>query len=89
MNWNFISDRKIGFDFTHEFPSINKNKNIWIFNLYVTNNDAVSIAKLFIRMIFVRKGEFKTYKKSARKNKEIEKLYGSGGIFIFGIKMVY
>ena len=35
----------------------------------------------------VRKGEFKTLQEKARKNKEIEKLYGAAH-FYFGIKMV-
>ena len=52
----------------------------------MTNNDAVSIAKLYKDNI-VRKGEFKTLQEKARKNKEIEKLYGAAH-FIFGIKMV-
>ena len=81
----FQSDPKIGFEFIHEFPRINKKKT-YGFQLYVTNNDAVSIAKLYKDNI-VRKGEFKTLQEKARKNKEIEKLYGAAH-FIFGIKMV-
>ena len=41
----------------------------------MTNNDAVSIAKLYKDDI-VRKGEFKTLQEKARKMK-IEKLYGA------------
>lgn len=82
----FHSDPKIGFDFTHEFPSINKNKT-YGFQLYVTNNDAVSIAKLYKDDI-VRKGEFKTLQEKARKIKK-SKSYMERRIFIFGIKMVY
>ncbi len=77
----FHSDPKIGFDFTHEFPSINKNKT-YGFQLYVTNNDAVSIAKLYKDDI-VRKGEFKTLQEKARKNKEIEKLYGAAHFYFW------
>ncbi len=36
----------------------------------------------------MEKGEFKTLQEKARRNKEIEKLYGAAH-FIFGIKMVY
>lgn len=82
----FHSDPKIGFDFIHEFPSINKNKT-YGFQLYVTNTDAVSIAKLYKDNI-MEKGEFKTLQEKARRNKEIEKLYGAAH-FYFGIKMVY
>ena len=77
----FHSDPKIGFDFTHEFPSINKNKT-YGFQLYVTNNDAVSIAKLYKDDI-ARKGEFKTLQEKARKNKEIEKLYGAAHFYFW------
>ena len=76
----FHSDPKIGFDFTHEFPSINKNKT-YGFQLYVTNNDAVSIAKLYKDDI-VRKGEFKTLQEKARKNKRNRKVIWSGA-FLF------
>ena len=63
----FHSDPKIGFDFIHEFPRINKNKT-YGFQVYVTNNDVVSIAKLYKDNI-ARKGEFKTLKEKARKIK--------------------
>ena len=46
----------------------------------MTNNDAVSIAKLYKDDI-VRKGEFKTLQEKARKIKEIEKLYGRRILF--------
>lgn len=82
----FHSDPKIGFDFTHEFPSINKNKT-YGFQLYVTNNDAVSIAKLYKDNI-ARKGEFKTLQEKARKIKKSKNFTGQL-IFTFGIKMVY
>ena len=83
----FHSDPKIGFDFTHEFPSINKNKNknkTYGFQLYVTNNDAVSIAKLYKDDI-VRKGEFKTLQEKARKIKK-SKSYMERRIFILESK---
>ena len=66
----FHSDPKIGFEFIHEFPSINKKKT-YGFQLYVTNNDAVSIAKLYKDNI-VRKGEFKTLQEKARKIKRLK-----------------
>lgn len=81
----FHSDPKIGFDFIHEFPSINKNK-AYGFQLYVTNNDAVSIAKLYKDNI-AQKGEFKTLQEKARKIKRL-KNFMVRLIFIFGIKMV-
>ncbi len=48
----------------------------------MTNNDAVSIAKLYKDNI-VRKGEFKTLQEKARKNKEIEKLYGAAHFYFW------
>ena len=66
----FQSDPKIGFEFIHEFPRINKKKT-YGFQLYVTNNDAVSIAKLYKDNI-VRKGEFKTLQEKARKIKKLK-----------------
>ncbi len=48
----------------------------------MTNNDAVSIAKLYKDDI-VRKGEFKTLQEKARKNKEIEKLYGAAHFYFW------
>ena len=81
----FHSDPKIGFDFTHEFPSINKNKT-YGFQLYMTNNDAVSIAKLYKDNIS-QKGEFKTLQEKARKIKRL-KNFMVRTHFYFGIKMV-
>ncbi|MEI4622887.1 glycoside hydrolase [Bacillus pfraonensis] len=77
----FHSDPKIGFDFTHEFPNINKNKS-YGFQVYVTDNDAVNIAKLYKKNI-VEKGEFKTLQEKAKQNKEVEKLYGAAHFYFW------
>ncbi|MDM5188224.1 glycoside hydrolase [Bacillus sp. DX4.1] len=77
----FHSDPKIGFDFIHEFPTINKNK-VYSFQLYVTDNNAVDIAKLYKSNI-VEKGEFKTLQEKAKQNKQIEKLYGAAHFYFW------
>ncbi|MBO1579493.1 glycoside hydrolase [Bacillus sp. XF8] len=83
---NFHSDPKIRFDFTHEFPSINKNKS-YGFQLYVTDNDAVNIAKLYKNNI-VEKGEFKTLQEKAKQNKEVAKLYGAAHFYFWNQNVI-
>ncbi|CAM4112589.1 hypothetical protein BAMA_13655 [Bacillus manliponensis] len=82
----FQVDPEIGFDFTHEFPSINKDKT-YSFRLYVTNNNAVDIAKLYKNYI-VEKDEFKTLEEKAKQNKEVEKLYGAPHIYLWNTQFL-
>ena len=47
---DFKSDSALSFSFSHEFPSINPDKT-YGFRLYVTDNDPVSVAGVYKRMI--------------------------------------
>lgn len=64
---HFNTDDNIQFSFTHEFPTINPNKE-YGFRLYVTDSDPTQIAQVYKNYI-KEKGEFKTLTEKA---KEIE-----------------
>lgn len=78
---NFSVKPSIGFSFTHEFPSLNP-KNTYGFTIYATQNDPVTIAKLYKEMI-VKNGELVTLQEKARSNPNIEKLYGAPHIYLW------
>ncbi|UDN59924.1 glycoside hydrolase [Clostridioides sp. ES-S-0010-02] len=75
----FNSKDKINFTFTHEYPSINKNKE-YGFKIYLTDKNITDVAKTYKNYI-VDKGEFKTLEEKSKDNKNIEKLYGAPQIY--------
>ncbi|MHA2890490.1 glycoside hydrolase [Bacillus cereus] len=75
------SDSNIQFSFTHQYPSINKNKE-YGFRLYVTDKNPVSMANIYKNYI-KEKGEFKTLEEKAKANPNIRKLYGAPHIYFW------
>ncbi|MGG0257016.1 glycoside hydrolase [Bacillus toyonensis] len=80
-NIHFTADSDIQFSFTHQYPSINNNKE-YGFRLYVTDKNPVSMANIYKNYI-KEKGEFKTLKEKAKINPNIRKLYGSPHIYFW------
>ncbi|MFC4075980.1 glycoside hydrolase [Salinithrix halophila] len=81
---DFDVNPQISFSFTHEFPRINPKKS-YGFNIYVTDKDPVSVAKIYKKHVSDR-GEFKTLQEKAKQNKNIEKLYGAPHIYLWNNK---
>ncbi|MGL5616508.1 MAG: glycoside hydrolase [Sarcina sp.] len=82
----FDGKEKISFEFNHEYPSINKNKE-YGFRIYLNDKDVVEIAKTYKNYI-VENGEFKTLKEKAKENKDIEKLYGASHIYFWDMSII-
>ncbi|PEA88301.1 glycoside hydrolase [Bacillus thuringiensis] len=80
-NIHFNADSNIQFSFTHQYPSINKNKE-YGFRLYITDNNPVSMANIYKNYI-KETGEFKTLSEKAKKNPNIKKLYGAPHIYFW------
>ncbi|MEI4802236.1 glycoside hydrolase [Bacillus sp. NPDC077411] len=80
-NIHFTADSNIQFSFTHQYPSINKNKE-YGFRLYVTDKNPVSIANIYKNFI-KEQGEFKTLEEKAKENPNIRKLYGAPHIYFW------
>ncbi|MBU3108289.1 glycoside hydrolase [Clostridium gasigenes] len=77
----FEVNDKISFGFTHEYPSINKNKE-YGFKIYLTENNPVDIAKTYKNYV-VEKGDFKTLEEKEKDNKDIAKLYGAPHMYFW------
>lgn len=77
----FDTKNNIKFDFTHEYPSINKNKD-YGFRVYITDKNVNDVAKNYKNFV-IENGEFKTLAQKAKENKNIEKLYGAPQIYFW------
>lgn len=77
----FDSKNDIKFDFTHEYPSINKDKD-YGFRVYITDKNVDAITKNYKNYV-IEKGEFKTLAQKAKDNKDIEKLYGAPQVYFW------
>lgn len=82
----FDTKDNIKFSFTHEYPSINENKE-YGFKIYVTDNNVVDMAKTYKNYI-VENNEFTTLKEKANDNKNIEKLYGAPHIYFWDMSII-
>ncbi|MTK13192.1 MAG: hypothetical protein F8N39_14255, partial [Clostridiaceae bacterium] len=79
---NFDTKDKIKFSFSHEFPSINKEKE-YGFRIYVTSKNPVDITAVYKNYI-KEKGKFTTLEEKAKSNENIKKLYGAPHIYLWG-----
>ncbi|MEG0097718.1 MAG: glycoside hydrolase, partial [Cetobacterium sp.] len=77
----FDSKNDIKFNFTHEYPSINKDKD-YGFRVYITDKNVEDVTKNYKNYV-IEKGEFKTLAQKAKDNKDIEKLYGAPQIYFW------
>lgn len=83
---NFDTKDKIQFSFTHEFPSIDKDKE-YSFRIYVTSKNPVDIAGIYKGYV-KEKGKFTTLEEKAKSNENIKKLYGAPYIYLWGNEFI-
>ncbi|EGL19056.1 MULTISPECIES: glycoside hydrolase [unclassified Paenibacillus] len=82
----FKGDSAIGFDFSHEFPSLTPDKS-YGFRLYVTDNDPVSAAKTY--QAYRHEMEpFLTLADKAKANPEVAKLFGAPHIYLWNEQLL-
>ncbi|EPZ58532.1 putative lipo domain protein [[Clostridium] sordellii ATCC 9714] len=77
----FDSKNDIKFELTHEYPSINENKD-YGFRVYITDKNVDDVTKNYKNYV-IENGEFKTLNEKAKDNKNIEKLYGAPQIYFW------
>lgn len=77
----FDTKDKINFEFNHEYPAINEEKE-YGFRVYITDKDPVQVAKTYKNYV-VESGEFKTLEEKSKDNKDIAKLYGAPHIYFW------
>lgn len=77
----FTEGGALGFTVRHTWPSINQDKTYRV-RVYVTENDPVSIAKVYKSYAEEIAG-IKTLEEKAANNPNIEKLYGAPHIYLF------
>ena len=78
---NFDVGDEIEFDFNHEFPSINEQRE-YGFKIYVTDKNVTDMAKVY-RDYMIKNGNFKTLKEKEEDNDNIkETLWSSSCIFL-------
>lgn len=82
----FDTNDKIKFDFQHEYPSINKNKE-YGFRIYVTPINPVDISKTYKKYL-LENNKFKTLNEKAKSNSNIEKLYGASHIYFWDTSVI-
>lgn len=82
----FNSKDKIQFDFKHEFPSINPEKE-YGFKIYVTDNQPVSATKIY-RNYIIKQEKFKTLEQKSVENENIKKLYGAPHIYFYPMSAI-
>ncbi|MBM7647062.1 hypothetical protein JOD45_003307 [Scopulibacillus daqui] len=85
-NIHFDTHSNIAFNFNHEFPSINKNKD-YGFRIYVSKNDPVDIAQIYKNYI-KELGQFKTLEEKAKENPNIKKLYGAPHFYLWNNNVI-
>ncbi|WDV46275.1 glycoside hydrolase [Clostridiaceae bacterium M8S5] len=77
---NFSDDNQIEFVLSHGYPKIDDNK-INSFRIYIADKNPTSVAKIY-RDYVKEKGDFITFKEKAKKNPNIERLYGAPHIYL-------
>lgn len=77
----FDGDTNMDIQFTHEYPSITKEKE-YGFRIYVTGKDVVDAAKTY-RDYLIEQGTFITLAQKAKQNSNIEKLYGAPHVYFW------
>lgn len=77
----FSTEDNITFNFKHEFPSINEEKE-YGFRIYVTDNNPVNVSKIYKNYI-IEQGQFITLSEKAANNENISKLYGAPFVYFW------
>lgn len=81
-NLNFTGSPSISFAVSHEYPAIDENRSN-SYRIYLTENNPVTIAKLYKNYVEETKG-LVTLEEKAAKNPNIRKLYGAPFIYLWG-----
>lgn len=82
----FVEDNGLKIEVMNKFENIDSAKQNNI-RIYITNNDAVSISKVYKNFI-LEKGEYITLAEKAVENDDIEKLYGSPFIYLWAQNII-
>lgn len=77
----FDTKDTISMSLSHEFPSINPDREMNL-RIYLTDKNPASIAKVY-RNYVIEKGEFKTLEEKAALNPNVEKLFGASHIYLW------
>lgn len=83
---SFDTTDEIDFTFSHEFPSINNEKE-YGFRIYVTDKNITDIAKTY-RNYIIEQDSFKTLKDKEKDNSNIKKLYGAPHIYFWNSNVI-
>lgn len=83
---NFDTKDKIKFNFSHEFTSINKQKE-YGFRIYVEDKNPVNIAGIYKGYV-QEKGKFTTLEEKSKSNENIKKLYGAPHVYLWATEFV-
>lgn len=83
---SFDTNDLIDFTFSHEFPSINNEKE-YGFRIYVTDKNVTDIAKTY-RNYMIGQGKFKTLKDKEKENSNIKKLYGAPHVYFWNSNVI-
>lgn len=78
---HFDTKPDISFSFSHQFPSINKDKT-YGFRIYVTATDPLAVSTVYKKYV-QEKGRFETLEEKAAKNPNVRKLYGAPHIYFW------
>lgn len=83
---SFSANGDLGFRVIHEYPEIDPDREK-TFRLYLTENDPVSIAKIYKEYV-KEQGKFVTLAEKAAENPNIEKLYGAPHIYLWEERII-
>ncbi|BFT72811.1 glycoside hydrolase [Paenibacillus sp. P36] len=78
---HFDTSSSLQFQFTHAFPSINKDKS-YGFRLYVTGNDPQQMVQPY-KSYIEESGKYVTLADKSKENPNIQKLYGAPQIYLW------
>lgn len=81
-NLNFTGTPSVSFSVSHEYPAIDENRSN-SYRIYLTENNPVTIAKLYKNYVEETKG-FVTLEEKAGENPNIRKLYGAPFVYLWG-----
>ncbi|MGL4741184.1 MAG: glycoside hydrolase [Sarcina sp.] len=85
-NIAFNTTNNIDFNITHDYTSINSNKQTG-YRIYVGPNNTSNIAKTYKDYI-VNKGDFKTLAQKAQENPNVNKLIGAPEIYLWNDRII-
>lgn len=82
----FSEENTTSFGLIHQYPEIDSKKEN-SFRIYLTDNDPVTIAKIY-RQYVIEQNNFVTLEQKAEQNPNIKKLYGAPHIYLWGDNII-